>query len=355
MNIIDFKKKFDPHLIKFLDKKLLQYKNYTNDPFILSLISHSKKLVLSVGKRVRPYVAYLMYKSAGGKKDAEAIQLFVGLELFHNFCLVHDDIIDRGSRRHGVKTLHTLISDKLKYESRLGDETHIGSSQAILIGDLLFAWSYEIFGTCEKFDYKKMNRARAIFNKMIDEVVIGQMIDVDITTRRQASELLVKEKMTLKTARYTFSRPMEIGLSLISESKKLKNFCSDFGTNLGIGFQIQDDMLDLTSTPEKLKKEVFSDLRERNHNYFTQYIFDNGTLNEKKMLNKVFGNKAVLLNGERTKIINLFKSSGAIDNGVRSFKNYFAKAKSSLEKANFQKEHKLKWLDLIDYIQKRAE
>lgn len=354
MNIFDFKKKIDPYLLKFLDKKLSSYKSYTKDPFILSLISHSKKLVLSAGKRVRPYVAYLMYKSAGGKEDEKAIKLFASLEFFHNFCLIHDDVIDKGSQRHGVTTLHKLTRDKLEKESRLGDSNHIGNSQAILIGDLFFAWASEIFNTCSNFNPKKLYTARLAFNKMIDEVIIGQIIDVDITTRERVIPDLIEEKMTLKTAKYTFSRPMEIGLALVGNKKGLNNFCEDFGTSLGIGFQIQDDMLDIISNPSDLKKNVFSDLRERNHNFFTQYIFDFGSESEKKALNKVFGKNLAILNGDREKVVNLFESSGAIKNGIKTFESYFSSARKSLSKAKMPSEYKDKWLELVDFIEKRS-
>lgn len=354
MNITDFKKKFDPYLIKFLDKKLLQYKKYTSDPFILSLISHSKKLVLSAGKRVRPYVAYLMYKSAGGKEDEKAIKLFIALEFFHNFCLIHDDVIDRGSERHGVVTLHKLVQGKLKEELRLGDGNHIGNSQAILVGDLFFAWANEIFNTCLDFNPKKTFEARLAFNKMIDEVIIGQIIDVDITTRDKVDSSLIEEKMILKTAKYTFSRPMEIGLALAGSKKGLNTFCENFGICLGIGFQIQDDMLDIVSTPDKLKKNIFSDLRERNHNFFTQYIFDFGTELEKKELRKVFGGKVAILNGDRERVVDLFESSGAIKNGIKTFESYFTSARKSLAKTKISAQYKEKWLDLIDFIEKRS-
>lgn len=354
MNIIDFKKKFDPYLIKFLDKKLLQYKNYTNDSFILSLIAHSKKLVLSAGKRVRPYVAYLMYKSAGGKQDEKAIKLFTALEFFHNFCLIHDDVIDRGSERHGVVTLHKLVQGKLKEELRLGDGNHIGNSQAILVGDLFFAWASEIFNTCVGFNTKKTFEARLAFNKMIDEVIIGQIIDVDITTRDKVESSLIEEKMILKTAKYTFSRPMEIGLALAGNKRGLDTFCENFGICLGIGFQIQDDMLDIVSTPDKLKKNIFSDLRERNHNFFTQYIFDFGTELEKKELRKVFGGKVALLNGDRERVVDLFESSGAIKNGIKAFESYFSSARKSLSKTKISAQYKEKWFELIDFIEKRS-
>lgn len=354
MNIVDFKKKFDPYLIKFLDKKFLQYKSYTKDPFILSLISHSKKLVMSAGKRVRPYVAYLMYKSAGGKEDEKAMKLFTALEFFHNFCLIHDDVIDRGSERHGVITLHELVQGKLREESRLGNISHIGNSQAILVGDLFFAWASEIFNTCRDFNSKKSLDARLAFNKMIDEVIIGQIIDVDITTRDTVGSDLIEEKMILKTAKYTFSRPMEIGLALAGSKKALNVFCENFGVCLGIGFQIQDDMLDIVSTPGELKKNIFSDLRERNHNFFTQYIFDFGTEEEKKELRKVFGGKVALLNGDRERVIDLFESSGAIKNGIKTYESYFDSARKALSKVKISKLYKDKWFELVDYIEKRS-
>src|SRR5690349_9314646 len=82
-----FKKRFDPVLGRFLDKKIQEVKKTTNDPFVLEVVKHAKTLLMAGGKRVRPFLAFLTYRAAGGKKDI--LDILVGLELFHAFALVH--------------------------------------------------------------------------------------------------------------------------------------------------------------------------------------------------------------------------------------------------------------------------
>ena len=149
-----FKEDFDFYLRDYLNKKIDSIDNYTKDSSILNYVKYVKKIILSGGKRIRPYIAFLMYEALGGKEKERTIKFLVFIELFHAFCLVHDDIMDKAVFRHNVPTTHKYIEQKLGKENRLNDVNHIGNSQAILIGDLLFSWSQEILNLDIEFDQK---------------------------------------------------------------------------------------------------------------------------------------------------------------------------------------------------------
>ncbi|MCL5435348.1 MAG: polyprenyl synthetase family protein [Patescibacteria group bacterium] len=246
----EFKKTFDPILKQYLDKKIAAFSENVNDPFILDIIAYSQKLIESGGKRIRPYVSYLMYAALGGKEKEKALELFISLELFHNFALIHDDIMDKSSERHGVKTVHKYVKEKLQKEGRTGDLKHIGNSQAILLGDILLVWAYSVFDEIY-FDENKLRDAKLFFNKMANDVILGQIIDIDITTRNDILKELIDKKDKLKTASYTFIRPLQIGAALINVDKNTEQFCEDLGLNLGLAFQLQDDLLDSENTESK--------------------------------------------------------------------------------------------------------
>jgi geranylgeranyl diphosphate synthase type I len=281
----EFKKTFDPILKQYLSKKIETFSKNINDPFILDLVNYPQKLVESGGKRIRPYVAYLMYDALGGKKTEKALELFVSLELFHNFALIHDDIMDKDSIRHGVQTVHEYVKDKLQKEKRSGDLNHIGKSQAILLGDILLCWAFSVFDEV-KFDEDKLRSVKTFFNKMADDVFLGQVIDIDIYSRKDIPKELIDKKDELKTASYSFIRPLQIGASLVKIDKDTEEFCEDLGLNLGLAFQLQDDLLDFENTrtkqetiekiEEHLKKskEVIekSDLLGENKKYFFDLI-----------------------------------------------------------------------------------
>ncbi|MCL6096233.1 MAG: polyprenyl synthetase family protein [Patescibacteria group bacterium] len=281
----EFKKTFDPILKQYLDKKIQAFSKDLHDPFILDIVAYSQKLTLSGGKRIRPFIAYLIYKALGGKEIPKALELFISLELFHNFALIHDDIMDKSPMRHNVQTVHEYVKEKLEKEGRFGNLKHIGNSQAILLGDILLSWAFSVFDEVD-LDENKLGNARLFFNKMADDVFLGQIIDIDIASRKDIPQELIDKKDTLKTASYTFIKPLQIGASLIGIDEKTEKFCEDLGLNLGLAFQLQDDLLDSENTETKentLRKiEEYlarakvaiekSDLNENNKTEFYKFI-----------------------------------------------------------------------------------
>lgn len=267
-----FKEKFDPYLIEYLNKKTQSINKYTKDPYILDYINYAKKITLAGGKRIRPYIAYLMYQSLGGKEKEKILNLLVFLEVFHSSCLIHDDIMDKAKLRHGIETSHIYIGNKLKKGKRIGELDHVGNSQAILLGDILLTWSQEIISLNNDFDQKILQKVKTSFYEMFDEVIVGQMIDVDITTRDKVSKNLIDEKTRLKTAGYSFVKPLLIGAALSGNiNKNIETFCKEFGLRMGIAFQTQDDLLDIISTDKQLQKTTSLDKSQNQHTYFTYF------------------------------------------------------------------------------------
>jgi len=316
-NIELFKKNFDPYLKEYLNKKIRNTSDYTGDPFIQDYIRYIKKLILAGGKRIRPYIAFLIYEILGGKEKTQTLKFLVSLELFHSFCLVHDDIMDKAGFRHGIKSINKYILGKLNQQKRLNDLVHIANSQSILSGDLLFNWSYEILNLNNDFSQKIMQKIRIIFHKMADEVIVGQMIDVDTTTRKKVSKELIDEKTRLKTAGYSFIKPLQIGAALAGKNaKKVEKFCKEFGLAMGIAFQTQDDLLDITSSDKKLQKTTSLDKSQNQHTYFTY-----------------------------------FKS---LEEGKKIMEKNFNKAKDLVKKLSINGDAKKKFLNLIELIQTRT-
>ncbi len=343
MEITSFKKRFDPVLEGLLEKILSSYQDLTQDAFIRETIDYSRVLLLAGGKRVRPYMAWLAYTASGGREVKRALEVFAGLELFHAFALVHDDIMDHGVERHGVRTAHQYIAARLKQLKRQGDAKHLGEAQAILIGDLLFAWSVgQIAGTA----------GWPVFQKMIDEVMVGQMIDVDVMARRSVNDQLLADKMRLKTAGYTFVRPMQLGAAYAGANGKMARFCEAYGLPLGTAFQIQDDLLDLTTTAAKSGKTVFSDLREGNHTVFTQFIRTRGTGKQKRALEALIG--SALSEKDRSHVMELFLNSGAIAHGEALIEGYFEQALEAVDAAKLKAQHAEPFRQLVEYIRARA-
>lgn len=343
MKIEAFKKRFDPVLERLLKEILVSYRRLTKDPFILETVDYSRELLMTGGKRVRPYMAWLMYKAAGGKNDKRAFEVFTGLELFHMFALVHDDIMDHGLERHGIQTAHVYIAEQLKRLERQGDLPHLGEAQAILMGDLLFAWAVRQIAPTKSWD---------IFIDMIDEVMVGQMIDVDVMTRRSVEDEVLADKMRLKTASYTFIRPMQIGATMAGANGKMRRFCEAYGLPLGMAFQIQDDWLDIATPSTKSGKTSFSDLRSGQHTVFTQFIRTRGTREQKRELEAMINTP--LKERDRPRVMRLFTESGAMEHGLMMVEGYFEEAAEAIDAARFSPKQAKPFQDLIEYVQARA-
>ncbi|MFA5935389.1 MAG: polyprenyl synthetase family protein [Patescibacteria group bacterium] len=352
MDLADFKREFDILLRSSIDTNVRAAKADAHDPFIGSIIEHACSLLLAGGKRVRPYVAELAYRTAGGKKTKEARRLFLAFEFFHLFCLVHDDVIDRGRERHGIPTTHLFLKRELARKRRAGDHAHIADGQAVLLGDLLFLWAQNAFDDGIANAFPRDKNARRLFSEMIREVIVGQMIDVDLMTRERTTTNLLRRKIELKTARYTFVRPMQIGATIAGSNKRLLSFSEKLGTALGMAFQIQDDLLDIVSHQTTLKKTILSDVQDRQHTFFTQHLFEKGTRAEQSKFRRYFGKD--IPRREYSHVIKLFLSSGAIEAGTREMNRLFDQSERLIKESSMSSVYKREWRDLVTLIRART-
>lgn len=351
MELKGFQKKFQAKLNRVIAVRRKRSRDIARDPFVYGLISYAAELATRGGKRIRPYLAHLMYRASGGRRPTEALRLSASLELFHAFALIHDDVMDRGTTRHGFRTAHRETSRRLKALRRLGDLPHAGESQAVLTGDLLFAWSQELWDGAV-FPAKRLGAARAVYRRMINEVIIGQMLDVDLATRPRATMAGVEQKMRLKTAGYTFIRPLQIGAALAGARASTMKFCEAFGLALGTAFQIQDDLLDVESSARRTGKTAMSDVAERQQTVLTQYVFDRGTPAERRSLSRFLGKR--LSARDRRRVRKIFEESGAVAYAQRRIASLFRQAEHALHHAPIQKSAKREFAELLAFIRNRS-
>ena len=287
MSPSEFKEIFDKHFSKEIDNLIKRATSISSNKKINSVIKHIK-LLSENGKRLRPYILYLGY---GQKKiSKKIINQMMGVELLHLFALIHDDIMDGSEKRHGVKTIQ-----------KLAKEDNLGKSFAMLFGDMVFNWSYEYF-----LKDNSNQLSKEIFSLLIEEVIVGQSLDAELSNTSSWSKEDLDQKTLLKTARYTFRRPLEIGLALREEkvSKGLEKSYSQIGENLGIIFQIDDDLLDIFGNEKKLNKKTFQDIESRQATLISFYLKNN------KIFKDLLGKK--LNNEEKITMKNLIKDSGTL-------------------------------------------
>ncbi|MFM7666883.1 MAG: polyprenyl synthetase family protein [Bacteroidota bacterium] len=192
------------------------------------------------GKRLRP-VLTLLASELGGKSSEEAIHAALSIELFHNFSLIHDDIMDNAPIRRGLPTVHE------KWNSNI----------AILSGDVLLVKAYELLS---KQKNEHIPALFQLFNKTAIEVCEGQQMDMDFENRDDVSIEEYISMIRLKTS-VLLGCALEFGFIISDQSIDNRKKLYDFGVNLGIAFQIQDDILDLYGDPEKVGKQVGGDVK----------------------------------------------------------------------------------------------
>jgi geranylgeranyl diphosphate synthase type I len=330
MTLAHFRQQFDPILLDTL--KAYQSRLPVVESSLLTELLQYPERLFQGGKRVRPYLASLLYTNLGGELSDETQRFFAALEFLHVFCLIHDDIIDEGETRHHIPTLHRYTAERLHAEGRQGNGKHLGNAQAMLIGDLIFSWSIDLARRGPGSPRVRL-RSQELFFQMIDEVVIGQLIDVDLSTRTTATLTEIEQKMRLKTAGYTFVKPLEIGASLHSNALRIKHFCEGFGGALGLAFQWQDDLLDLTSDISQTKKTCFSDLLTRQQTPYTHHIRTHGSRDDQMLLDTFLGKP--LTESEQIEARALFERTGALQAGRETIERLFAEAEKLLTRASF--------------------
>jgi geranylgeranyl diphosphate synthase, type II len=191
------------------------------------------------GKRVRPICVYLANEMFAPVGD-DAYHAAASIELFHNFSLIHDDIMDKAPLRRGIETVHE------KY----------GENTALLAGDVMFVKAYENLG---KISAAYLPRSIQIFNKTAAEVCEGQQLDMDFEKVEQVSFDEYLNMITLKTSVLVASS-LQMGAVLGGAGQGNQEHLYEFGKNLGIAFQVQDDYLDAFGDATKTGKQQGGDI-----------------------------------------------------------------------------------------------
>ena len=298
------------------------------------LYNASRHLPLAGGKRLRPVLAMISCEAVSGEVG-KIIPLTIALELVHNFTLVHDDIMDNSKLRRNMPSVH------IKY----------GEPTAIMAGDLLFTKAFQSMHNLTS-DCKEFKNVEYGLIDCIREICEGQQLDMDFEQRKIVSE---EEyiKMILKKTAVFFQYAAEAGTILGGGTKEQSNALSEYGKNLGLGFQIHDDYLDMSSDEKTLGKDIGNDIRNGKKTLIAVHALNNSTGSDKKTLEKTFGNKNAT-DLEVKQVYNLFKKLNSIKYAKDKAIDFSNKAKNTLDVLP-NSDAKQLLLTLADYSIKREK
>ena len=273
----------------------------------------------------------LRYFLTLGEPGLKAINAAVAVELFHNFTLIHDDIMDDAPLRRGKVTVHE------KWNNNIG----------ILSGDVLFVEAYKQLA---KHEVAVLPELIAIFSRTAKEVCEGQQMDMDFESRNDVSIDQYIEMIRLKTS-VLLGAALEMGAVIAKAKKSDITKIYEFGLNIGLAFQLQDDILDLYADPKKFGKQVGGDILSNKKTFLLIKAQELADDNQQKQLDTILNNQE----GE-TKVENarsLFDTLGVKKAAQKRMDAYYAKAKSTMNQIEVPAENKAALLEVAEALMNR--
>lgn len=262
-----FKKKFDEKLLLYLDLKEREMNKLDSKGG--EMIESIKTFLQYGGKRFRPALFYFAYEGFAKKKEIDSLYFSFIFELFHTFALIHDDIIDHSHVRRGNPTIHA------KYGLHMG----------ILSGDFALALVDEIylqFVSQTHLTQTQIQKANALFNAYKQELLVGQYLDCIHSEDRE-------KIMKLKTADYSFVKPVLLALTLTNQTDLIIKKWHVFLTRLGLVFQLKDDYLGVFADEKQTGKSSLSDTQEGKNTQVVELFRKRASREEIIHFNTFFG------------------------------------------------------------------
>jgi geranylgeranyl diphosphate synthase type II len=299
-------------------------------PEIPSSLYEPAEYFLTIGgKRIRP-VMCLMANELFGTINPDAFHVATAIELFHNFTLIHDDIMDKAPLRRGMETIHT------KY----------GESTALLAGDVMMVKAYEYLN---RINASYLQRIIFNFNNAARQVCEGQQLDMDFEKRENVNLEDYISMISLKTS-VLLAASLKMGAILGGASRGNQDHLYEFGRNLGIAFQVQDDYLDAFGDPSKFGKQVGGDILSDKKTFLVIHVLESCSEAQKQEF------KNLMKKGGEDKVknvVSLFRECG-VDTWANGLKEkYIGVAEHHLEEVAVPSSRKESLKKLMQFLVQR--
>jgi geranylgeranyl diphosphate synthase type I len=217
--------------------------------------------LLDGGKRLRPAFCYWGWRACGGEDCPQILAAAAALELLQASALVHDDVMDGSDTRRGQPAVHRRFAARHDADGWRGSADAFGTGAAILIGDLLLAWTNELFHASGMHPAALL-RGQPFLDTMCAEVICGQYLDLAGQAAGSSTVESALRVVIYKSAKYTIERPLHLGAALAGRLQPMPAAFTGYGIPLGIAFQLRDDVLGVFGDPAETGKPVSGDVRE---------------------------------------------------------------------------------------------
>ena len=284
------------------------------------------------GKRLRPVLTLMSADFFGGNYK-QALDASLAVEMFHNFSLVHDDIMDNAPLRRGHQTVHE------KWDVNTG----------ILSGDAMLILAYQLFETYRPEVFMQL---AVLFSKTALEVCEGQQYDVDFETRNDVTISEYIKMIEYKTA-VLIGASLQMGAIIAEASQSCQEKIYAFGKNLGIAFQLQDDYLDAFGNPLTFGKQVGGDIIANKKTFLYLTALQKSTPSEVKTLSSLFGTMPKDPSDKITAVKEIFVCSGAAKATEDEIARYTNTSISLLQDIKISQQHKDTLKSFADFLMNR--
>jgi len=291
-----------------------------------SLYDSSQYILALGGKRIRP-VLCLMGNELVNNINPDTWHVATAIELFHNFTLIHDDIMDKAPLRRGTETVHS------KY----------GESTALLAGDVMLVVAYDYVNKINK-DYLQI--VMKLFNKTAKEVCEGQQLDMDFEKEERVNFDDYLKMIELKTS-VALAASLQLGGILGGAGKGNQQHLYEFGKNLGIAFQVQDDYLDAFGDPDKFGKQVGGDILSNKKTFLSIHAMEVATPLQLKELTKLNNGNEI---AKVEKVVELYRDTNADKWATELKDKYYKIAMHHLEEIAVLSARKKPLQELAEYL-----
>jgi geranylgeranyl diphosphate synthase type II len=281
------------------------------------------------GKRIRPLLVLMGNELLGDIKE-DAWKVASAIELFHNFTLIHDDIMDAAPLRRGKPTLHHQY----------------GTNTAILAGDVMLIKAYEYLNAISTDIAKPII---ALFNKTAKEVCEGQQLDMDFETQPLVALDDYLQMIRLKTS-VLLAASLQMGAIIGGASRYNQDHLYAFAENLGIAFQVQDDYLDAFGDPAKFGKEPGGDIRQNKKTFLAIHTLEVANEQQKEAYTQLLQTNDP---DKVEKVLALMKQCGADEWAIELKQHYFKQAMQHLEEVAVVNDRKKVLQELASFLIQR--
>jgi geranylgeranyl diphosphate synthase type II len=267
-----------------------------------------------------------------GEIQQDAFHAAAAVELFHNFTLVHDDIMDKAPLRRGKPTVHAVH----------------GEPTALLGGDVMLVVAYDYLN---RLSSTYLSKAIQLFNKTAKEVCEGQQLDMDFEKKTTVTLEEYLQMISLKTS-VLLASSLQLGALIGGAGESNQQHIFEFGLNLGIAFQIQDDYLDAFGDPEKFGKLVGGDIQSNKKTFLMIHALETALPDDLKTLNQLMHENPT---DKVQQVLSIFRKCG-IDNWANELKlKYLNQALSHLDAVIVSKNRKEPLIALAHYLIQREK